>query len=251
MAKKKKAAKKKAAKKKAPKKKKAAKKKKKSEKSGDKKKKEYKPPVRLSMKDLNKKYKEAVGTSFVIQEDQFDIFAVNRIYTPVIDVDLVLKPAFGKRICVIGDESVGKTVMCYILEGSAQKTCRDCFMPIIEWHNPANPTETKVSCKCGNNNPMVVLHIDAEDSFDPPWASGSRSLEKATPPSTSPSTPSRTVLWTSLSSTLLPPCNRGKPWSRASARRESLPWPGSPPKACGRSFTPKSTPSPTSTPGPR
>jgi RecA/RadA recombinase len=164
------ASKKKAVKKKATKKKKAAKKKKSKDKDSKEKKKEYEPPIRLSMKEVNAKYIEASGTSFVVKPEHFDIFALNRIYTSLVDVDFVLKPAFGKRICIIGDESVGKTVMCHIFAGAAQQTCRDCFMPIIEWSNPMDPTETKVSCKCGRNNPMVVLHIDVEDSFDPPWA---------------------------------------------------------------------------------
>lgn len=168
MAKKKKTAKKKPAKKKKAAKKKAAKKKK-SDKE-DPKKKKYTPPIRLSMKEVNTKYKEAEGSSFVVQREHYDIFVMNRIYTSLVDVDMVLKPAFGKRICIIGDESVGKTVMCHIFAGAVQRTCRDCFMPIIEWMNPMNPSETKVSCKCGRNNPMVVLLVDVEDSFDPPWA---------------------------------------------------------------------------------
>jgi len=164
-------AKKKASKKKAKKavKKKAAPKKRTSKKAskGDKEKAE--PRVRMSMGEVNQQFIKDTGSSFLVTADQYEIFAVNRIYTPLIDIDLVLKPSFGKRICIIGDESTGKTVITLILAGAAQNTCRECFMPIIDWTSPETG-EVIVSCKCGKNNPMVVLHLDVEDCFDPSWA---------------------------------------------------------------------------------
>jgi RecA/RadA recombinase len=125
--------------------------------------------VRMEMSELAKKYQATYGDNFLVGSEDFDVFSMNRIYTSIFEVDFVMKLAFGKRICISGDESVGKTVLCHIIAGAAQRTCRHCFLPIINWTNEETG-EIKAACKCGKCQPMVVLHLDVEDSFDPPWA---------------------------------------------------------------------------------
>lgn len=106
---------------------------------------------------------------WVMSRDQLEHFAPARISSGLIDVDLVFRPAFGKRIQLIGERSVGKTVLTYILGGAAQRTCRHCWMPIIPWLNEKTG-EIKDMCMCRANEPMVVVHVDVEDCFDPKWA---------------------------------------------------------------------------------
>jgi RecA/RadA recombinase len=105
----------------------------------------------------------------MLTPEQMGTFMFHRFYTGVIDMDLVFRPTIGKRHCFIGEESKGKTLLLHILEGAANRTCRRCFKPIIPWIND-DTGEINSSCKCGKNDPLVVIHIDIEDSFDPWWA---------------------------------------------------------------------------------
>lgn len=158
---KKKAAKKKATKKKAVKKKAAKKKVAKKE--------EPEAIRRQSMKEVMTRHPAVVANQGVIEPDHFSIFAFPRLFTGVIDIDLVLRPCIGKRTCLIGKESKGKTLTSHIFAGAAQRTCISCFLPIIPWVNEETG-EIKECCKCGANQRPSIIHVDVEDSFDPWWA---------------------------------------------------------------------------------
>jgi hypothetical protein len=128
-----------------------------------------KAPKRSTMRALLKKHIKSEDPRWIMSSEELDWFRFNALFTGLIDVDLVVRPNFGKRITFIGDRSVGKSVLTYIFEGAAHHTCRHCATPIIPWVNEKTG-EIKEACRCRANEPMVVIHVDAEDSFDPPWA---------------------------------------------------------------------------------
>lgn len=125
--------------------------------------------VREPMAPIAQEYMEMVDSRCVLTADDFDIFSKFRLHTGVVDLDVVLLPAVGSRICVAGDESTGKSLVSYIFEAAAHHTCRWCYTPIIDWTDPKTG-EIKTTCQCGKNERMVVLRIETEDCFDPAWA---------------------------------------------------------------------------------
>lgn len=109
-------------------------------------------------------------------------YRLSRLFTGIIDFDLFCGAAFGKRIQIQGEPNHGKTLLTYIVAGAMHRTCRRCFTPIIPWINDGEliakgeevspeKLQVKESCRCGRNERMVVMIIDAEDCFDPFWAS--------------------------------------------------------------------------------
>lgn len=128
------------------------------------------PTARGSLDALAQEHIEIHNSRWILRADEFGIFDKYRFYTGVVDLDVVLLPTIGSRICLVGDESTGKTLISYILEGAAHRTCRWCCTPIIEWTDPKTG-EIKRLCQCGKNDPMIVLRIETEDSFDPAWSS--------------------------------------------------------------------------------
>lgn len=126
-------------------------------------------PQRSRVEDIVPTHVKLKKSDFIRSREELDIFSFHRLFTGLIDIDLVLRPSLGKRIGIIGDRSVGKTLLCHIMEGAAMRTCRQCLTPIIPWVNEETG-EIKECCKCRKNDPMVVIHLDMEDSFDPKWA---------------------------------------------------------------------------------
>lgn len=96
-------------------------------------------------------------------------FKKRLIYTGLIEIDQICRLGFQSRIQVLGEASVGKSLLCNILARSAQRTCRQCFTPIIEFINDRTG-ETKTTCKCGENDGMTVVWFDFAADFDAPWA---------------------------------------------------------------------------------
>lgn len=91
------------------------------------------------------------------------------IYTGLLEIDLICRLGFQSHIQILGDPSVGKTLKCLILAKSAQRTCRHCYTPIIEFINDRTG-ETKTTCRCGKNDGMVVVWFDFAREFDSAWA---------------------------------------------------------------------------------
>ena len=77
---------------------------------------------------------------------------------------------FGSRIQILGSPHAGKSLLTYLMMGSANKTCRHCVTPIIQFINDWTG-ETETTCFCGKNDPMKVVLFDTENCFDPSWAS--------------------------------------------------------------------------------
>jgi len=124
---------------------------------------------RATMAEISQKHIDIMKTPWVLSSEDFDTFAYRRLYTGIVDLDVVLLPALGSRICIIGEESVGKTTTSHIFEAAAQRTCRRCFTPMLDWVHDETGEIIK-RCKCGKNDPMVTVRIESENSFDPAWA---------------------------------------------------------------------------------
>lgn len=92
------------------------------------------------------------------------------IYTGILELDLICRLGFQSRIQVLGDPSVGKTLLCNILTRSAQRTCRLCLTPTLDFINDRTG-EVKTTCKCGKNDGMVAVWFDFAGEFDSSWSS--------------------------------------------------------------------------------
>ena len=92
------------------------------------------------------------------------------IHTGLVEVDINLRLAMGARLQIIGAEHAGKSLLCYLIAGAYQRTCRQCLTPMILWHNDLGDGEKILKCGCGANDPCTVLYIDVEGDFDPLWA---------------------------------------------------------------------------------
>lgn len=97
-------------------------------------------------------------------------FRKSILQTGLFEVDVNLRPTFGSRIQLTGDAHQGKSLLSYILMAAAQRTCRQCFTPIIDFVQDWTG-EVVTTCRCGKNDGMRVLLINAENDFDPAWAS--------------------------------------------------------------------------------
>lgn len=96
-------------------------------------------------------------------------FRKDWFYTGLVEVDLNLKPTVGSRIQILGEAHAGKSLCSALLMAAAQRTCRQCLTPIIEFINDWTG-ETATTCRCGSQDPMKVVLLDAEACFDPAWA---------------------------------------------------------------------------------
>jgi len=89
--------------------------------------------------------------------------------TGLFEVDVNLRPVFGSRIQLLGMEHQGKSLLAYKMMGAAHHTCRQCMTPIIDFVNDWTG-EVVTTCMCGKQDPMRVLLLDVEFSWDPAWA---------------------------------------------------------------------------------
>lgn len=133
--------------------------------------------------DAVKKMDEKTRAMIKLPRDE----VFHRIFTGLLDIDITGCASVGRRVQVIGQPNYGKSMLLYIIGGAAQRTCRLCYTPIIPWIDDwsvyqKDPKEwekrmatldfdTKVSCLCGENDPMRVMLVDTEDCYDRYWSS--------------------------------------------------------------------------------
>lgn len=149
--------------------------------------------ARPTMADAYGTLDEATRASFRTATEARS-FREFRLFTGIIDFDLFCGVTFGKRIQFVGDPNYGKTLLLYACGGGMHKTCRYCYTPIIPWvddwstyvdgeEGPKNwaklynqwtetgvcPFPVTTTCRCGKNDKMSILLIDAEEAWDPYW----------------------------------------------------------------------------------
>lgn len=149
--------------------------------------------------DLSTKRRTRIGLADAIKELPPEIragtgpaldaaaFSSYSLLTPAVDLDIACGGSLSPRVELIGHPGYGKTLTAYMLAGAMQRTCRACRTPIITWIDDYSTLQTdekkwaadpfsaefprKTTCLCGACEPMRLLFIDAEDQFDPIWAS--------------------------------------------------------------------------------
>jgi len=99
----------------------------------------------------------------------FSEFRKNLIYTGQIEWDLNLRPVHGTRLQLSGDQHKGKSLFAYRMIGAVQRTCRQCFTPIIPFLNEETG-EIAETCMCGQCDRGRAVLFDIEKDFDPAWA---------------------------------------------------------------------------------
>ena len=141
---------------------------------------------RHSLADAVKELPNDVKASMSATTDAM-AFSNYSLFTPAVELDIACGGSLSPRVELLGNANNGKTLVSYMLAGAAQRMCRRCRTPIITWiddysvlmadekkwaADPSSPEfHRETRCKCKANDPMTVLYIDAEDQFDPAWAS--------------------------------------------------------------------------------
>jgi RecA/RadA recombinase len=113
---------------------------------------------------ISDQYGEQIRATSVAKE-----FSKSLIHTGDLELDLNMRPTVGSRITLIGEQHMGKTVSAYRLMGALQRTCRQCFTPIIPFLNDETG-EVVTTCECGQNDGCTAVYFDLENEFDPGWA---------------------------------------------------------------------------------
>lgn len=91
-------------------------------------------------------------------------FAIPRLSTGILPIDHATGGGIpvGAFTRVFGKESSGKSTLALKIVATAQRTCKNCLENL------------ELECKCGEKNedrePMRVLWIDAEGTFEKSWA---------------------------------------------------------------------------------
>lgn len=126
-----------------------------------------KPPLDDLVKSINKKY----GEGTLLAADQaVSLATIERLPSRILSLDLQSGGGFPRgRISMLkGDFSTGKSVVCLMTAAEAQRTCRHCGTPFeaVSFYGEV----TSFACDCGKNDPMRVVWLDSEHSFDSSWA---------------------------------------------------------------------------------
>lgn len=96
-------------------------------------------------------------------------FSKRLIYTRSIELDLITKIGFQGRVQLLGEPSMGKTLLGLRLMAASQQTCRICYTPILQFINDRTG-EAVTTCRCGVCDNMVGVLFDLELDFDHAWA---------------------------------------------------------------------------------
>jgi recombination protein RecA len=96
--------------------------------------------------------------------------ARERILTGIPNYDVILGGGFpvGTMQVIKGEFSSGKSLVAHKTAAAFQRHCRNCKKPMFH-HVEDRMEDTPILC-CKKPEPMRVLWVDVEDSFDPDWA---------------------------------------------------------------------------------
>ena len=116
--------------------------------------------------DINKMY----GEGTILPASEAISLVMERIPSGIFDLDMKIGGGFPRgRISVLkGGYSTGKSAICMKTAVEAQRHCRQCgkrfeYVDVLgEVHN--------YDCECGLKDPMRVVWLDAEHSFESAWA---------------------------------------------------------------------------------
>jgi len=125
-----------------------------------------KSPLHKTMMSINKKY----GHGTILPAGEATGLVIDRLPTGIFDLDMKLGGGIprGRITMFKGEFSTCKSAVCMRAAAAAQRYCRYCGTPFefISFYGEV----TEQDCECGRNEPMRVVWLDAEHSFDPPYA---------------------------------------------------------------------------------
>ncbi len=130
-------------------------------------KKETKPTnLRDVLAQVNTKY----GKGTILPAKEARLLEMERVPCGIFNLDLAIGGGIprGRITTVKGEYSTGKSAVCLKAAASFQHHCRMCCTPIDEYILMQG--WKRVGCKCGKNDPMRVVWLDAEHNFDSAWA---------------------------------------------------------------------------------
>jgi len=115
---------------------------------------------------VNKQY----GKGTLLRANEAKSLVMSRIPTGIFDLDVKLGGGLprGRITTLKGDFSTGKSAITIKTAGQAQRHCRICGKQFeyVDMLGEVHSTD----CFCGKREPMRVVMLDAEHSFDPNWA---------------------------------------------------------------------------------
>ena len=118
------------------------------------------------LSEINKRY----GKGTILSASEAKTLSVNRLPSGIFDFDMKLGGGFprGRITTVKGEFSTGKSAVCMKTAAQAQRHCRYCgkAFQYVDLLGEVHEFE----CKCGKKDPMRVVWLDAEHSFDTGWA---------------------------------------------------------------------------------
>lgn len=113
---------------------------------------------------------KAFGEGTLLRASEAKSLVVDRFSSGIFDFDLGLGGGVprGRVVVYTGGYSSGKSSAAMLNVAQAQSACRFCG-GIFE-HVDLLGEYHSYNCKCGQNEPMRCVWLDAEHSFDPTWA---------------------------------------------------------------------------------
>lgn len=125
----------------------------------------------MSLNDLIKTINKRYGTDSFVQASKSDgLRRKSRIQTGILSLDLALGGGvpLGTILTLKGEFSSGKSALAHRIGAAFNRHCRNCGSPMQEWQE-AIQDGAYVTC-CENPDPMKVVWLDAEASFQSDWA---------------------------------------------------------------------------------
>jgi recombination protein RecA len=114
---------------------------------------------------INKVY----GSGTIMPASEARALSITRLPTGIFELDTRIGDGWpkGRIIQLRGDYSSCKSLVCMKTAVEAQRTCRFCGTPMMTVSLFGEVTDH--GCECGRNEPMRVVWLDIEHSFDKNW----------------------------------------------------------------------------------
>ncbi len=123
-----------------------------------------------NLDDIIRDVEKVFGKGTIMRASEARSLVTDRFSTGIFDLDMKIGGGFprGRIVTLKGGFSTGKSAVAMMGASQAQSTCRFCghsfehVDTLGEYH--------EYDCECGKKEPMRVVWLDAEHSFDPEWA---------------------------------------------------------------------------------
>lgn len=122
--------------------------------------------LKALLAEINKKY----GEGTILPASEAKALVTDRLPSGIFDLDMKIGGGWPRgRVSVLkGEFSTGKSAICLKTAVEAQRHCRHCGKR-FEYQDVLGEIH-EFECQCGLKEPMRVVWLDAEHSFDSDWA---------------------------------------------------------------------------------